>query len=87
MLGMVRYTKPTQSSLKWMCMQNYRDFSRERPILQTDVMFLTEGALENATSESKTSNLIIISLAICKIHRLGNIFNCQTEISQYFWAK
>lgn len=62
-------------------------FQQRKANLQADVMSLTEGALENATSESKTSNIIIVSLAIYKIHRLGNIFNCQTEISQYFWAK
>lgn len=84
---MVRYTKPTLSSLKWMGMQNYSDFSRERPIYKQMLGSLIEGALENATSESKTSNLIIVNLATYKIHRLGNIFNCQTEISQYFWAK
>lgn len=62
-------------------------FQQRKANLQTDVMSLIEGALENATSESKTSNLIIVNLAIYKIHRLGNIFNCQTEIRQYFWAK
>lgn len=62
-------------------------FQQRKANLQTDVGSLIEGALENATSESKTSNLIIVNLALYKIHRLGNIFNCQTEISQYFWAK
>lgn len=67
-------------------MQTYK-ISQRKVNLQTDFMFLIEITLENATSASKTSNLIIINLAIYKIHRLGNVFNWKTEISQHFWAK